>query len=447
MFARPAALLALTLPLALATACGHDGNNESNGFSASATEGGSATDGTASESDASASATEGSASATVTASASASASASATDSDGSASATATTSAGTTAATDSTGMSDSDASTTGVTATDSDSTTTDSTTTNSTTNSTTDDPCTPGTLGCPCDGDACDGELLCDNGLCVAPGDPVCGNGVVEMGEACDDGNDDELDGCTSACEEGPVCPAGTENCPCDVGDTCDADLVCQAGTCKPKPNPVCGNKVVEGNEECDDGNQQNWDACSNACTKTSFAMDPCGFPEDGVWLDINYKNAGSVYSPKWSYSSTPGYGETEWTANGKNWPEINLKGAVSLNNSDPIAPVADVSSGQWLRIMIGLGDLISYESATVCITGRSISVGSSVTVEISNPAFGCAADTMLSNVWQLNTGGVDLGNDCLVAGNDFQAVQFAPIGGSGHLGLRSARVTLHKPVF
>lgn len=35
---------------------------------------------------------------------------------------------------------------------------------------------------------------------VAPVDePVCGNGVVEEGEACDDGNDIDHDGCTNAC--------------------------------------------------------------------------------------------------------------------------------------------------------------------------------------------------------------------------------------------------------
>jgi len=29
--------------------------------------------------------------------------------------------------------------------------------------------------------------------------PVCGNGVVEDGEACDDGNDDDTDACLTTC--------------------------------------------------------------------------------------------------------------------------------------------------------------------------------------------------------------------------------------------------------
>ena len=37
--------------------------------------------------------------------------------------------------------------------------------------------------------------------------PRCGDGVQDSGEACDDGNDDNLDGCTSACEPGAAVPA------------------------------------------------------------------------------------------------------------------------------------------------------------------------------------------------------------------------------------------------
>lgn len=118
-----------------------------------------------------------------------------------------------------------------------------------------------------------------------------------------------------------------------------------------------------------------------------------------------------------------------------------------MSQNDPIGPVADISSGKWIRIMLGLGDLISYEYATVCITGRSISVGSSVTVTLSNPAVGCGGTTMLSNSWQVHAGGIMLPNTCFIAGNDFQALQIEPSGGSGELGLRSARLTLHKPVY
>ncbi len=87
-----------------------------------------------------------------------------------------------------------------------------------------------------DGD-CDGEEppSCDHdtdgdGTC----DPVavCGNGTVETGEACDDGNVTNLDGCSASCQ-------------IEV--------------------PVCGNGIHEAGEECDDGNLVSGDGCSSSC--------------------------------------------------------------------------------------------------------------------------------------------------------------------------------------
>ncbi len=246
---------------------------------------------------------------------------------------------------------------------------------------------------------------------------------------------------------GDMCPEGTEGCPCGPNASCDAGLACQGDTCVVAAMPVCGNGVVEGNEACDDGNQQNFDNCANDCTLNMFTADACGFLDDGVWLEIDYKNAGSIYSPKWTASPTPGFGLAQWAPDGSDWPIIHAKGPPKMTN-DNIGWVADISSGQWLRIMFGLATLQSYESATVCITGRSISVGSSVTVDLRNPALGlCGAATMLSNSWQVHAGGVTMPANCLAPGNDFQALQIQPNGGSSRLGLRSARITLHKPVF
>jgi cysteine-rich repeat protein len=45
-----------------------------------------------------------------------------------------------------------------------------------------------------------GELTDFEDVCV----PSCGNGVVEDGETCDDGNDESLDECTNACATGPI---------------------------------------------------------------------------------------------------------------------------------------------------------------------------------------------------------------------------------------------------
>jgi cysteine-rich repeat protein len=98
---------------------------------------------------------------------------------------------------------------------------------------------------------------------------VCGNGIVEAGEACDDGNAASGDGCSASCarEQGAVCgngavEAGEE---CDDGNTTDGDGC--SSTCKDEPKPgVCGNGVVEPPEACDDGDAERYDGCEPDCT-------------------------------------------------------------------------------------------------------------------------------------------------------------------------------------
>lgn len=59
-------------------------------------------------------------------------------------------------------------------------------------------CPLGTLDCPCDlGDSCEPGLVCEAGVCKP--DPLCGNEMVEGNELCDDGNDEDGDGCEANC--------------------------------------------------------------------------------------------------------------------------------------------------------------------------------------------------------------------------------------------------------
>lgn len=58
-------------------------------------------------------------------------------------------------------------------------------------------CVPGTEDCECAGGACDPGLACVDDQCVSP---VCGDGVAQGPEACDDGNMAPGDGCSEMCE-------------------------------------------------------------------------------------------------------------------------------------------------------------------------------------------------------------------------------------------------------
>ena len=135
----------------------------------------------------------------------------------------------------------------------------------------------------------------------------CGDGHIEPGEQCDDGNDMSGDGCSADCkhvEQGYACPTpgqpcvstvvcgdgkvtGTET--CDDGNTADGDgcsASCQleAGwTCSTPGQPcvaaACGDGIVAGNEQCDDGNTADGDGCSSTCTlERGFACDNGGDP-------------------------------------------------------------------------------------------------------------------------------------------------------------------------
>jgi cysteine-rich repeat protein len=75
---------------------------------------------------------------------------------------------------------------------------------------------------------------CENG--EPPNGPVCGNGIKEYGEECDDGNTVDNDTCSNDCK-----------------------------ICLPDGEPVCGNGIKEAGEECDDGNTVETDSCDNSC--------------------------------------------------------------------------------------------------------------------------------------------------------------------------------------
>jgi len=107
---------------------------------------------------------------------------------------------------------------------------------------------------------------------------VCGDGVVQAGEECDDGEANADDAaCTSACATNMCGDAllhvGVEE--CDDGEANADNAPCTASC----TTNVCGDSLVlEGEEECDDG-EANADsaACTAACT-----INVCG---DGLVLE------------------------------------------------------------------------------------------------------------------------------------------------------------------
>jgi len=180
----------------------------------------------------------------------------------------------------------------------------------------DDGNTDGGDGCSAD---CRSDETCGNGI-IDPGEACddgntdagdgcsatctmeeCGNGSIEGTEQCDDGNDVDADGCDNdctfsceadadcddgaACNGDETCDTGSHVCAAGTalpdGTDCGGGLVCRAGACA---MPMCGNSIVEGSEECDDGDSTDGDGCDNDCTFSCAVVADCddGLPCNGA---------------------------------------------------------------------------------------------------------------------------------------------------------------------
>jgi len=99
----------------------------------------------------------------------------------------------------------------------------------------------------------------------------CGNGILEEGEVCDDGNTNDGDGCSRDCLSNERCGNSVVDSNASSPEQCDdGPNNGQLGhPCSATCHTVrCGNGYVEQGEDCDDGNTVNDDGCDNSCKVT-----------------------------------------------------------------------------------------------------------------------------------------------------------------------------------
>jgi cysteine-rich repeat protein len=99
----------------------------------------------------------------------------------------------------------------------------------------------------------------------------CGNGQLNAGEECDDGERMPGDGCRADCTierhgDGIVDPDEE----CDDGNLVDGDGCDSNGR-----HTRCGNSVMTAGEQCDDGNDAAGDGCSGTCRTECTADESC----------------------------------------------------------------------------------------------------------------------------------------------------------------------------
>ncbi len=125
---------------------------------------------------------------------------------------------------------------------------------------------------------CDaGEENADDGQCSRMCTfTSCGDGVVQLGELCDEGEDNTDipygGGCSNECQPIPRCGDGVLNEPqeqCDDGNDDDTDAC--ISTCQ---NASCGDGFVYNEVElCDDGNDDDTDECTSMCEPATCGDD------------------------------------------------------------------------------------------------------------------------------------------------------------------------------
>ena len=159
---------------------------------------------------------------------------------------------------------------------------------------------------------------------------LCGNGILEWNEACDDGNLDNDDGCDASCaielqDNWDACTDDNEciswNCEETITYACVSGAYGEKLSCPWFTTQVgcewfqqnvgpgwalvsvctwqqtvtwictasCGNGIVEDGEACDDGNTTDSDECGNDCTQSPttceyLSMSWCYVLEWGAWV-------------------------------------------------------------------------------------------------------------------------------------------------------------------
>ncbi|MDD5074586.1 MAG: DUF4215 domain-containing protein [Candidatus Peribacteraceae bacterium] len=204
--------------------------------------------------------------------------------------------------------------------------------------------------CP-DGGLCDMNCLCqylypsssslsESGF--IPEESLCGNGLIEGSEECDDGNSSLGDGCSPFCEyeSGYACAGEPSRCSSVCGDgirtlseQCDDENVRDGDGCSSvceteyaaapssiafsaaPPSIVCGNGILETGEQCDDGNFYDNDGCSHLCelellpAASSFALSAA---DESVPSLYPVSSSAPLPVPVSSVTSSPGSGSWFW---------------------------------------------------------------------------------------------------------------------------------------
>ncbi len=254
---------------------------------------------------------------------------------------------------------------------------------------------------------------------------VCGNGIIEVSETCDDGNTDPDDYCSSDCGTvtgrcGDALLQGNET--CDDGQTAlcaitqdGGDGRCVAlGTCSPGyalQNDVCTVINTTGlTKPCQNGSGYALMRFSFSNNSTSASID--------VWdASCSYSFANQACNVTLVY---PGFGSVSRTTEGY-----------------PI-----LTSTQYLRARFSVAGL-SFAQATLYVRARSYSTGSSTQIRAWSPLYGDVLGGPVDNDFTYDWYALDWSQHLFPSDNpNLTAFQIYAYQGSGSLAVRAVELCL-----
>ncbi len=134
---------------------------------------------------------------------------------------------------------------------------------------------------------------CRAGVCFGL---ACGNGIVESGEVCDDGNTNDGDDCSADCRSDETC--GNSIIDSRVGEVCDDGNNDDGDGCQANcALPTCGDGILDDGETCDDGNNEDFDDCNRQCTSDESCGNGVIDVHKGEECDDGNVEAGDACGP------------------------------------------------------------------------------------------------------------------------------------------------------
>lgn len=214
--------------------------------------------------------------------------------------------------------------------------------------------TGGTLGCYLRGNA---NACTFNASSCTGAASVCGNGVLESGETCDDGDVGSGDGCSSTCQT-------------------ESNWVCSS---QPSVCTRCGNGQIDAGEQCD-GNVPQGVTCQNyggvggslTCTSScTISTASCSFCGD------NLVGAGETCDPPGSSCSTSGSSNNQGggTITGAATSGSGGSGVCSQTCTSCDMPAQPLLDGLgWQQTTAVQGESVSFQLTGMGIGGLPLEI-------------------------------------------------------------------------